>query len=164
MDLGATVCTRARPRCDVCPVAADCVARIDGRIAELPAPRPAKALPHARGRVLVIERAGEILLEQRPAPGIWGGLWSLPEVALDDDRARRRCASASASTPTSATTLPPIEHGFTHFTLTMHPQRVACAHGRRAREAPGMRVADARTMHSRPRCPRRSARLLSARL
>src|SRR4030095_14461786 len=40
MDLGATVCTRSSPRCDVCPVARDCVARLEGRIGKLPSPRP----------------------------------------------------------------------------------------------------------------------------
>ena len=85
MDLGATLCTRANPRCDACPVAADCVARRDGRVGELPEPRPRKALPQRAIRVLLIERCGEILFEKRPDVGIWGGLWSLPECALADD-------------------------------------------------------------------------------
>ncbi len=89
MDLGATVCARTRPRCDACPVAADCIARITQRTGVLPSPRPRRVVPQRAVRVLVLERAGEILLERRPAVGIWGGLWSLPEVA---DRGRRRAA------------------------------------------------------------------------
>src|SRR5438067_1934858 len=55
MDLGATVCTRTAPRCGACPVAQDCIARVDDRIAELPAPRPKKTLPQRSVRMLVIE-------------------------------------------------------------------------------------------------------------
>jgi A/G-specific adenine glycosylase len=158
MDLGATLCTRAKPRCGECPVAADCVALRDGRVDELPSPRPAKQLPRKAVRVLLLERAGEVLLERRPPTGIWAGLWSLPEVALDDDvvaacRARFGLVvddvdahmvdkvdeadqsdepGANVSTGADANTrpatfggaLPPIEHGFTHYRLTLHPLRL----------------------------------------
>ncbi len=124
MDLGATVCTRAAPRCNACPVARDCVARIEDRIALLPSPRPRKTLPQRSVRMLVIERAGTILLEKRPATGIWGGLWSLPEVPVDADPAAH-CRLRFAARVTSGEELAPIEHGFTHFRLTILPQRVA---------------------------------------
>ena len=91
MDLGATVCTRARPRCDACPIADDCVALHEHRIDALPSPRPRKPLPHREVRVLVLERDGMILLEQRPPLGIWGGLWSLPELPMDADVRVRNC-------------------------------------------------------------------------
>jgi len=124
MDLGATVCTRTVPHCGVCPVAADCVARRDGRIAELPSPRPRKALPHRTVRVLVLERAGTILLEKRPAAGIWGGLWSLPETDLGADIVAH-CRTQFSAAVSPGDMLAPIEHGFTHFRLTLEPQRVA---------------------------------------
>jgi A/G-specific adenine glycosylase len=106
MDLGATVCTRA-PACGRCPVSAGCVARKTGRIAELPAARPRKALPLKRATWFVYHDAGKVLLERRPAPGIWGGLWCFPERALVKARATRRLA--------------PIDHGFTHFRLRIQP-------------------------------------------
>ncbi len=121
MDLGAGVCTRARPRCAMCPVSASCVARRRGLTAELPARRPRKALPHRKTVMLVLRRAGEILLEKRPAAGIWGGLWCFPEVAAGEDIAalctRRFGAQVSALVP-----LPLLEHGFTHFRLSILPQ------------------------------------------
>jgi len=131
MDLGATVCLRARPRCDLCPVADDCVARATQRIEALPSPRPRRVLPERAVRVLVLERGGEILFEKRPPLGIWAGLWSLPELDLDDDvparvRARYDCAVAQASD------LPPLRHGFTHFSLTLHPRHVRVAQSTRA--------------------------------
>ena len=106
----------------------------EGRIDELPSPRPAKALPQRAVRVLVIERGGEILLEKRPPLGIWGGLWSLPECALDDDRAPSRARASACERRRSREALPPIAHGFTHFALTMHPQRLG------ARQAPPSRA------------------------
>src|SRR5258708_34009813 len=83
MDLGANVCTARDPRCLLCPVNADCVARHDDRIAELPG-RKARAAPR-RKRIAMLDvlRAGEVLLEKRAPAGRWGGLWSLPEAAAD---------------------------------------------------------------------------------
>jgi len=117
MDLGATVCARTRPRCDACPVAEDCVARRDGRAAELPALKPRKALPERAATVLMLVHRRRVLLEVRPPSGIWGGLWSLPEVATDADAAaaRRGCRIVSSRR------LEPVTHAFTHFRLTLRP-------------------------------------------
>jgi A/G-specific adenine glycosylase len=137
MDLGAAVCLRTRPRCDACPVHEDCVARRTQRIAQFPAPRRAKVLPQRAVRVLIIEHAGEVLLEKRPAPGIWGGLWSLPECALDDD-ARAVVRMRFGAEVDVREALAPIAHGFTHFALTLHPQRVSAARWPLRAEAPGI--------------------------
>ena len=123
MDLGATLCTRARPRCDACPVAGDCIALREQRVDALPSPRPRKPLPRREVRVLMLEFDGKLLLEQRPPLGIWAGLWSLPEVAVDDDVPARVVARFRAA-PGPVEPLPAIDHGFTHFLLTMHPLRV----------------------------------------
>ncbi len=126
MDLGATVCARTSPRCGDCPVAADCVARREGRIDELPASRPARVVPQRAIQLLVCEHNGKLLLERRPARGVWAGLWSLPEAPVGippRTAARRRTGAAVLKTAT----LPSITHAFTHFTLTMHPRRVAVA-------------------------------------
>ena len=137
MDLGATLCTRTAPRCGDCPVADDCVARREDRIAELPSRRPKKALPQRAVRVLVVERAGTLLLEKRPAVGIWSGLWSLPETDVDGDVAAH-CLARYAARVVAGEALPPIEHGFTHFRLTLHPQRVAVRAWPARAEAPGL--------------------------
>ncbi len=80
MDLGATHCSRRKPACDRCPLAERCVARAQGRVAELPTPRPRRTLPVRETAMLVLRRADEVLLERRAPTGVWGGLWSLPEV------------------------------------------------------------------------------------
>jgi A/G-specific adenine glycosylase len=120
MDLGATVCLKRAPRCDACPVTRDCIARRDGRIAELPAARPKRALPQREVTVLLLERKGEVLLERRPATGIWSGLWSLPELATTRNLATHCRARFGVKIEPQAP-LPAIEHGFTHFRLTLHP-------------------------------------------
>ena len=137
MDLGATVCTRASPRCNDCPVAADCVAFATDRVAELPSPRPAKERPTRAVRVLLMEHAGTILLEKRPALGIWGGLWSLPEIDPAADVACH-CKARYAASVVVGDELDPIEHGFTHYQLTMHPQRVTVRKWPTRAEAPGL--------------------------
>ncbi|HET8551115.1 MAG TPA: A/G-specific adenine glycosylase, partial [Gammaproteobacteria bacterium] len=80
MDFGATVCTRRNPACDICPMSANCEAYALGRQHDFPAPRARRGYPERNVRVLVIEAEGAVLLEKRPPTGIWGGLWSLPEL------------------------------------------------------------------------------------
>ena len=137
MDLGATVCLRARPRCERCPVAQDCTARREGRIAELPAPRPRKPLPQRSVAVLLLERKGEVLLERRPATGVWAGLWSLPELAPDGDVVTY-CRSRFGTEVAPRAPLPPIEHSFTHFRLTLQPRPCAVRTAAPRAEEPGL--------------------------
>src|SRR5690606_19786555 len=81
MDLGATLCTRAKPACTLCPLAETCVAARTGTQAAYPAPRPKRERPQRRVTVLVVQdEHGRVLLERRPASGVWGGLYSLPEL------------------------------------------------------------------------------------
>ncbi len=85
MDLGATLCTRSRPRCDACPLREDCVARATSRTTTLPIARPRRALPERRTRMWVIASDAGVLLQLRPPSGLWGGLWSFPETTCDSN-------------------------------------------------------------------------------
>lgn len=122
MDLGATVCTRAKPACQRCPVATGCVARREGRIAELPAPRKRKPLPTRRATWLVLVHQGAVLLERRPGSGIWGGLWVFPEGVAGEDL-KASCRRSFSVEIAGTRKLPLIEHGFTHFRLDIQPIR-----------------------------------------
>ncbi len=119
MDLGATVCTRRSPRCPLCPISKNCIARKQGRVDELPAARRRKALPQKSVTWLVLRHRGEVLLEKRPALGIWGGLWSFPEATGRDIADCRR--SALGYPIKSIKKLEPLAHGFTHFRLRIRP-------------------------------------------
>ncbi|MBU3694985.1 MAG: A/G-specific adenine glycosylase, partial [Rhodocyclaceae bacterium] len=79
MDLGAMVCHRRRPQCADCPVAADCVARLEGSIEAIPAPRPARHRPLRRIDLLLDCTGDGVVLLRRAEAGVWGGLWCLPE-------------------------------------------------------------------------------------
>jgi len=123
MDLGATICARRTPVCARCPISARCVAFRDGRIGELPTARIRKPLPERSTTMLVLLHRGEILLEKRPPVGIWGGLWSLPELN-DDEVLARYCRRRFGVTRLSSRVLPSIAHGFTHFKLDITPLRI----------------------------------------
>jgi A/G-specific adenine glycosylase len=126
MDLGATVCTRARPRCDVCPIASDCRARIEGRQGELPAAKRKRAVRRRKHAVmLVARRATQVLLVQRPPSGIWGGLWCLPEFD-HREAAEQYAATTLASAKLAHVPLPDIAHSFTHFDLVITPVVASC--------------------------------------
>ena len=122
MDLGATVCTRAKPRCAECPLREGCNALATGRTATLPAPRPRAPRPLRETALMVLRRGAEVLLEKRPPAGIWGGLWSLPELdpglaaGAADEALRRYGARVRAAEPLAVLT-----HEFTHFTLRAQP-------------------------------------------
>ena len=120
MDLGAGICTRARPRCEDCPLNEVCVARRQGRVSLLPTPRPRKALPEKSTVMLILRRGDEILLEKRPVSGIWGGLWSFPEIAdLQDAAAVLQLRFGVQAV--SEGNLTCVRHGFTHYALTITP-------------------------------------------
>jgi len=118
MDLGATVCVRT-PKCEACPVSRGCAARKEGKTTEIPAARPRKALPQKTVTWLLLLDRGQILLEKRPAPGIWGGLWSFPEAPSKD--VEGHCRRSFGCDVRTTKTLATLEHGFTHFRLRIYP-------------------------------------------
>ena len=123
MDLGATVCLRRKPKCTACPLVKQCAAHASDRVDELPQPRARKALPLRETVMLLLLHKAQVLLERRPPAGIWGALWSLPEVAPEGD-AEKICRTRFGVAAASLTRLASIEHGFTHFRLRIHPLRV----------------------------------------
>jgi A/G-specific adenine glycosylase len=120
MDLGAGICTRARPRCDLCPLNESCVARRTNRVAEFPARRPRKSLPERSTVMLILQRGREVMLEKRPVPGIWGGLWSFPEIA-DLGDVMSVLQTRFGAEAIAQGTLAEVRHGFTHYALTITP-------------------------------------------
>lgn len=135
MDLGATVCTRTQPDCARCPLTADCAARRAGNQAAYPAPRPRRVLPVRTAQMLLVRDAtGAVLLQQRPPAGIWGGLWSFPEVEAPDqiggeiggeieieDEIARWCHRALGRRIDRPQPWPTLRHTFSHFHLDITP-------------------------------------------
>lgn len=121
MDLGATLCTRSKPRCEECPLQQTCAAYATNRVKQLPSPKPRKALPEKSVTMLLLMQGDEILLEKRPPSGIWGGLWSLPEVVNGEDIQRTAREKYGCETELLVA-LPVLSHAFTHFKLHITPQ------------------------------------------
>ncbi|VVD98037.1 A/G-specific adenine glycosylase [Pandoraea capi] len=134
MDLGATLCGRGKPRCGECPFDGDCVAHSTGRERTLPTAKPKKAQPERYVDVLVIRAGERVLFERRPDSGIWGGLWSLPELTpptdardADDALLRQRLTGHAAALGAklgpvqSVMPLHGLTHVFTHFKLHLRP-------------------------------------------
>lgn len=137
MDLGSLVCRARQPQCAQCPVHADCVAQREQRVAQLPAPRPARERPHREAYALLIVNAQhEVLLERRPPAGIWGGLWCVPMSAPGAAWTPR--AAELGLDDTACEPLPPFDHAFTHFQLHVQPLRFRTAH-----TAPGVEESSA---------------------
>ncbi len=124
MDLGATVCTPKNPACDFCPARVKCQALAQNAIERYPFPKPRKALPVRKCSMLMITNtAGEVLLEQRPPVGIWGGLWSFPECDPQTDW-RLWLAEQLGLEIESAQTWSSVKHTFSHFHLEIQPVHV----------------------------------------
>jgi A/G-specific adenine glycosylase len=121
MDLGATLCTRTRPRCGDCPLVADCQAHATGREREYPGSKPRRVLPVRATHMLLVRNAqGEVLLQQRPPSGIWGGLWSLPEID-SATVAEDWCRQHLGMTIRRLESWPALRHTFSHFHLDITP-------------------------------------------
>ena len=124
MDLGATLCTRSKPQCDACPLSDACLAYAQNDWQRYPGKKPKKTLPVRTVHWLVLSNEqGEVLLHQRPPKGIWGGLWSFPELpegqAINDF-----CRDRFGLEVTLGEKLQVRRHAFSHFHLDIHPQQL----------------------------------------
>lgn len=134
MDMGATLCTRSSPSCERCPMQPRCVAFATGRTKDLPVRKPKKAVPEKHAVMLLIVDGDQVLLEQRPPSGIWGGLLSLPEldghVAAEDDEVEPADHDAllravgKFGEMESCERLSTVTHVFTHYKLHIAPYRI----------------------------------------
>ena len=127
MDLGATICTRSKPKCELCPLKASCKALSENKTKSFPTPKPKKTIPQKQTTMLLILDGNEVMLEKRPSSGIWGGLWSLPEISMQDIASevalRRFGLEVEAEEPLAS-----IQHVFTHFKLEILPQPLNVTH------------------------------------
>ena len=123
MDLGATVCVRARPRCSACPLSATCLARRHGEERELPQPAERRTRRHRQRRFFVLtDAAGACFVEHRPPAGVWGGLWSPPERPAATTPAAFLAAVGLDALPVARVDFAPtFRHVFTHFDLDVAP-------------------------------------------
>ena len=122
MDLGATLCSARAPRCGTCPVRELCVAQRTGDAERYPVKTRRLVRTRRESWWLWLEWRDSVWLAQRPASGVWAGLWTLP---LYDDEAALHAAAARLRAelePQAA-----IDHALTHFDWRLHPRRARLA-------------------------------------
>ena len=120
MDLGATLCTRSKPRCEECPLKADCVALAQGNMTDYPTPKKKKALPEKQTIMLILKNSQqEVFMQKRPPTGIWGGLWCFPQFETEEEL--KAWLEKNLIYPEDSISLAKITHIFSHFRLHITP-------------------------------------------
>lgn len=127
MDMGATLCTRSKPKCGECPVKGDCVALQAQRVNELPTPRKRNAVPERNTTFLLLMHGNDILLEKRVPQGIWGGLWCTPQIE-DGQGVVADYLQRSGMVVSERVDLAAFTHTFTHFKLHISPVLLRVLH------------------------------------
>lgn len=135
MELGAMVCKPKQPRCANCPVLKYCSAFKADEVESYPVRMKRGPLPQRHIAVGVVEKRGSILLVQRNAPGLLGGLWEFPggSIARDDDpgsACERGILSTMNLHVTAEAHLVTVHHTYTHFKLRMDVYRCRWHSGR----------------------------------
>ena len=119
MDLGATLCTRSKPRCPDCPVSDDCQALASDRISDYPGRKPKTKKPLRTTTMVLASIDDQVYLERRPEAGIWGGLWSLPE--LGEHSLQDWCDAELGAQATETQPWEVLRHSFSHYDLDIQP-------------------------------------------
>ena len=117
MDLGALVCLKSRPKCGACPLTQFCESYRHGTQASYPERKPRKTRPQKHTLMLLHRYRQQVLLYRRPPSGIWGGLWSLPEVGDREEISNWQSSNLACTKPPDEIKNNVLKHQFTHFSL-----------------------------------------------
>jgi len=136
MDLGATVCTRSKPKCNACPISEHCQANLCQTQNKYPHTKPRKLKPTKSTAMLIFQNEkGGVFLNKRPDKGIWGGLWSLVECDDSDSNITKTIKSHNTLAKIEKT-LPQFKHSFSHYHLLIRPVLISSPGLRRGYENP----------------------------
>jgi len=125
MDLGATVCTRSKPKCNACPISEHCQANLCQTQDQYPHTKQRKLKPTKATAMLVfLNEKGEVYLDKRPNKGVWGGLWSLIECE-DCDSVIKKTVKSHNTMARVEKILPQLKHSFSHYHLLIRPVLVS---------------------------------------
>lgn len=119
MDMGATLCTRSKPKCDSCPLTTHCLANAQGQQHALPAKKPKKPIPIRQCLMLIPSWQQQILMYKRPPTGLWGGLWGFYQV--EDTQQIADFAHQQQLGEYKCRQLTAFRHTFSHFHLDIQP-------------------------------------------
>jgi len=126
MELGSEVCRGRAPRCEACPVATLCRARLEGLQAEIPRPKPKQRFERVREAAVLLRRRGRVLLVRCGDEGRWAGLWDFPRFRVEQtepEAVRRELVEQMARlcglVVRPADRIKTIKHGVTRFRITL---------------------------------------------
>lgn len=125
MELGATICLPKNPRCLLCPVQKDCIARQEGLQNILPMKRAKKELPHKIIAAGVIYKQGKTLIQQRLSEGLLGGLWEFPGGKIEEGESLQECVAREVREELGIEVrvgheIIAVDHAYSHFSITLH--------------------------------------------
>jgi A/G-specific adenine glycosylase len=126
IELGAVVCTPRRPACDRCPLPDLCYAYAKGEQEALPVRRPRRKVPHYDvAAAVTVREDGAVLVAQRNADDMLGGLWEFPGGKCQDGEALPVCLTREMREELDVEVevgkkLAVVEHAYTHFRITLH--------------------------------------------
>ena len=123
MDLGATLCIRSKPQCQICPLTSNCKARIKEKVEQYPGKKKSNPKPHKQTIMIIVIAGTKVLLEKRPDSGIWGGLFSFPEID-ENQTIEHWCETRLKKIKKIVSKKSTISHTFSHFKLDINPIEV----------------------------------------
>lgn len=148
MDFGGEVCTPRAPSCEICPLAAGCLARERGTVDRRPPSTPGRELPHHDIAAGVVWNDGRVLIARRPAEGLLGGLWEFPGGKVEggespEEAVRRELREEMEVDVAVEGLLGRVDHTYSHFRITLHAHHARLLDGTpRARSATAWRWAE----------------------
>ncbi|MCA6219567.1 A/G-specific adenine glycosylase [Photorhabdus antumapuensis] len=122
MDLGAMVCTRSKPKCEICPLNQGCIAYANHSWTKYPGKKPKQSIPEKTAYFLLMQNNDSVWLEQRPPTGIWGGLFAFPQFGSMD--LLNGWLEQSGISHSKHEQLTAFRHTFSHFHLDIVPIKI----------------------------------------
>ncbi|MCU0560393.1 MAG: A/G-specific adenine glycosylase [Desulfobacterales bacterium] len=151
MELGALVCTPSSPQCPLCPLVRFCAAHRSGATARFPRRVASRPVPEIEAAVGVVFKNGRVLITQRPAQGLLGGLWEFPGGKLREGEGPAAACVREIKEEVNLevvveSALAQVRHAYSHFRIRLHVFRCRYAAGRVRRSGPAahrwVRLAD----------------------
>lgn len=126
MELGALLCKPLAPNCARCPAQRHCRAYNEtADPSQLPVRVHKPRRPHYHLAVGLIWKGAKLLIDQRKEDGLLGGLWEFPggEMLERESPEAALCRNLRAALAIEIEVeefFTHVEHGFTHFSVTLH--------------------------------------------
>jgi A/G-specific adenine glycosylase len=136
MELGATLCLPKNPQCETCPLHKICRGTKTGAPTDFPVKAAKKKVPHiVVGAAVITNKKGEILIAQRRAEDMLGGLWEFPGGKQEKNETIQECIARELKEELGINTkigdfLVIVKHAYSHFTMEMHTYFATIKSGR----------------------------------